>query len=196
MKKLMALIGIVVVMSSCNVAKQAAGGYQMTQCYYQFHSISRLNLAGVDLQNVTNPYSLKPAQLTALTAAFLRKEGSLLLTFTLNLDVTNPGQQPAFLTELRYVLEIDGYELTTGYLPKQIYIGSGQTVGMAIPMACDLKQALHNESLEAIKNLAFNFAGIGNGPSRVTVKLQPGFMFKNKTIASPVYFPVSFQLER
>jgi hypothetical protein len=194
MKKLIALMGLFAVLSSCDVAQQLAGTYQLTQCKYDFNSISGLTLAGINLQNVNGLTSLNPLNLATLTAAFTTKSGSLPLHFTLNLDVSNPGIQTALLNGLGYILEIDGREMTTGSLQKKLQINGGQKVVLPVQMAFDLKQALSGESLDAIKNLAFNFAGIGNGSSNVTVKLKPSFSVGNQIITSPVYIPVSFKL--
>jgi hypothetical protein len=63
-------------------------------------------------------------------------------------------------------------------------------------MGFDLKKVLSGESADAIKNLAFNFAGIGSGSSNVTVKLQPSFTVGGQVITSPSYIPVSFKLNK
>jgi hypothetical protein len=172
------------------------GTYQMTQCKYDFNSISGLTLAGINLQNVNSLTSLNPLNLATLTSALSTKNGSLPLNFTLNLDVTNPGVQTALLNGLGYILEIDGHEITTGSLQRQIQIDGGQKTAFSIPMTFDLKQVLSGESLDTIKNLAYNFAGIGNASSQVTVKLRPSFTIGNQVIASPAYIPVSFTLNR
>ncbi|GHV56260.1 hypothetical protein FACS1894182_02450 [Bacteroidia bacterium] len=183
-------------MASCDVAQQVLGTYQMTQCKYDFNSISGLTLAGINLQNTSSLTSLNPLNLATLTSAFTSKSGSLPLNFTLNLDVTNPGMQAALLNGLGYILEIDGHEMTTGSLQKKLQIDGGQKIVLPIQMAFDLKQVLSGESLDAIKNLAFNFAGIGSSSSNVTVKLKPSFTVGNQTLASPTYIPVSFKLNR
>ena len=69
MKKLFAFIGILVVMSSCDIAQQLAGTYQLTQCKYDFNSIAGLTLAGINLQNVNSLTALNPASLLTLTSA-------------------------------------------------------------------------------------------------------------------------------
>jgi hypothetical protein len=192
----MALIGIALVMFSCDVAQQVLGTYQLTQCKYDFNSISGLSLAGINLQNANSISSLNPLSLASLTSAFASKSGSLPLNFTLNLDVSNPGLQAALLNGLGYVLEIDGHEMTTGKLQQKLQIDGGQKVVLPISMAFDLKKVLSGESVDAIKNLAFNFAGIGGGSSDVTVKLQPSFTVGNQVITSPSYIPVSFKLNK
>ncbi|MDR2804152.1 MAG: hypothetical protein LBB85_00705 [Dysgonamonadaceae bacterium] len=196
MKKCMVFLGMIVTLFSCNVTQQLMGTYQMTQCKYDFNSISGLTLAGINLQNVNSLTSLNPLNLATLTSALSTKNGSLPLNFTLNLDVTNPGVQTALLNGLGYILEIDGHEITTGSLQRQIQIDGGQKTAFSIPMTFDLKQVLSGESLDTIKNLAYNFAGIGNASSQVTVKLRPSFTIGNQVIASPAYIPVSFTLNR
>jgi hypothetical protein len=110
--------------------------------------------------------------------------------------VTNPGLQTALLNGLSYVLEIDGIEMTQGIMNKQFQVGSGEKTVLPISMAFDLKKVLSGQSMDAVKNLAFNFAGIGSGSSSVTVKLKPSFIVGQKTISSPSYIPVSFTLKK
>ena len=196
MKRIIALVGILVVMSSCDVAQQLLGTYQLTQCKYDFNSIAGLTLAGINLQNINSLASLNATNLLALTSAFTSKSGSLPMNFTLNLDVTNPGVQTALLNGLGYILEIDGRQMTTGTLKQKLQIDGGQKAMLPVQMAFDLKQVLSGESLEAIKNLAFNFAGIGNGASDVTVRLKPSFLIGKQTVETPNYIPVSFKLNR
>ena len=63
-------------------------------------------------------------------------------------------------------------------------------------MAFDLKKVLSGKSLDAIKNLAFNFAGIGSSSSNVTVKLKPSFIIGGNAISTPDYIPISFTLNK
>jgi LEA14-like dessication related protein len=194
MKKIIAIIGISILMFSCDVVQQVTGAFQLTQCKYDFRSISGLALAGINMQNVNSLSSLNPINLATLMAAFTTKEGSLPLNFILNLDVTNSGKQAALLNGLGYILEIDGYEMTTGSLNQKLQIDGGSKAILPIQMSFDLKKALSGESLSSIKNLAFNFAGIGNESSNVTFRLKPTFTVGNQVVSSPNYIPVSFKL--
>jgi len=194
MKKIIAFISIAILFFSCDVAQQVAGTYQLTQCKYNYNSISSLTLAGVNLQNANSLSSLNPLNLASLTSAFSSKSGSLPLNFTLNLDVSNPGVQAALLSGLGYILEIDGHEMTTGFIDQKLQIDGGQKALLPINMSFDLKKALSGQSLDVIKNLAFNFAGIGSSSSDVTVRLKPSFNVAGKVVNSPNYIPVSFKL--
>lgn len=196
MKKIISLFLIAVICFSCDVAQQIAGTYNMTQCKYNYSSISGLTLAGINLQNANSLSSLTASSAANLLAAFSTSSGSLPLNFTLNLDVTNPNLQTALLNGLGYILEIDGVEMTTGFLNQTLQVGSNQTVKLPINMSFDLKQAMSGQSLDAIKNLAFNFAGIGSKSSNVTFKLQPSINIGGQTLKSPAYIPISFTLNK
>ena len=196
MKKLIALFSLLVLFQfqSCDVAKQLVGTYALTQCKYDYNSISGLTLAGINLQNVSNISSLNPLNAANLLAAFSSPSGSLPLSFTLNLDVSNSGAQTAILNGANYILEIDGLEMTQGLFNQQLQVQSGGRSMLPIAMAFDLKKVLNGQSLDAIKNLAFNFAGIGNSSSKVTVKLKPSFLLGGSVVSLPDYIPVSFTL--
>ena len=196
MKKFIALWGIVVFLFSCDVAKQLAGAYALTQCKYIFQSITGLTLGGVNLQNVSSISSLNPLAAANLLAAFSSPSGSLPLNFTLNLGVTNPGVQTALLNGANYILEIDGMEMTQGAINNQIQIGSGQQVTLPVTLGFDLKRVMSGKSMDAVKNLAFNFAGIGNNASNVTLKLKPSLVVGGNTVNSPDYIPISFTLNK
>ena len=196
MKKFITFLSLVFLTFSCDVAQQVMGTYQLSQCKYDYHSISGLTLAGINLQNVSGLASLNPLNLANLTSAFSSKNGSLPLNLTLNMDISNPGTQAAIINGLGYILEIDGHQMTTGTVNQQLQINGGQKTVLPINMAFDLKKALSGESLESIKKIAFNFAGIGNDPSNVTIRLKPSFKVGNQIIAAPNYIPVSFQLNK
>ena len=197
MKKVIALFGIIVLFSACDVAKQLVGStYALTQCKYDYNSIAGLTLAGINLQNVNSISSLNPLAAANLLSAFSSPSGSLPLNFTLNLDVSNSGTQTAILNSTNYILEIDGIEMTQGLFNQQLQVASGGKSVLPIAMAFDLKQVLSGQSLESMKNLAFNFVGIGNATSNVTVKLKPSFLIGGNVVSLPNYIPISFTLNK
>ncbi|GHT64679.1 hypothetical protein AGMMS50239_22820 [Bacteroidia bacterium] len=197
MKKIIALIGFVVIFTACDVAQQLAGAYNMTQCKYAYNSISGLTLDGINLSNTNSISALNPLSLAKLATAFSSPSGTLPLNFNLNLDVTNPNPQTALLNGLSYILEIDGLEMTQGVMQRQIEVagGGGKTV-LPINLAFDLKKVASGQSMETLKNLIFNFAGIGGNPSNVTFRIKPNFTIGGNTFSAPAYIPVSFTLNK
>ncbi len=190
MRKVILLLSLALALVSCDVAKNFAGTYNLTQCQYKYNSINGLTLAGVDLQNVTSLSSLNPLTAANLLAAF--GKNTIPLRFTLNLNVMNPNYQPALLNGLQYIVEIDNVQMTTGAVNSKIQIATGQTIQLPIDIAFDLKKALSGQSSDAIKNMAFNFVGLGDKPSNVTIRLKPSLDIGGQLVPSPVYIPVSF----
>jgi LEA14-like dessication related protein len=190
MKKVLLLACICIISVSCDVAKNIAGIYNLTQCEYKYNSISGLTLAGINVQNVTGASSLNPLTLTSLIAAF--GKSSIPLSFILNLDVKNPNYQPAILNGLQYVLEIDNIQMTSGSVNSRMQVATGEIAQLPINISFDLKKALSKESGEAMKNMAFNFVGLGDKPTSVTILLKPTLDIGGQALASPVYIPVTF----
>ena len=197
MKKIIALIGIIVLFSSCDILKQITGNIAaFKDCKYAYNSIVGLSIAGINMQNVNSLSSLNPLSAANLLAAFASPSGTLPLNFTLNMDVTNSGVQTAILNSTNYILEIDGIEMTQGLFNQQVQIESGGQSMLPIAMAFDLKKVLSGHTLEAMKNLAFNFIGIGDATSNVTVKLKPSFLIGGNVVSVPDYIPISFTLNK
>jgi len=190
MKKIIVLVSFVLVWVGCDVAKNLAGTYSLMQCQYKYNSISNINLSGVSVKNVN---SLTAADILSLTGLIKAFSGSTIpLQFTLNLDVTNPNYQPAILNTLQYILEIDNIEMTTGTVDSKMQIATGQIAQLPVNIAFDLKKAMKNETLDAVKTMALNFVGLGDRATNVTIKLKPSLDIGGQQLASPIYIPVTF----
>ena len=185
MKKIIALFSLAFVMFSCDVTQQLLGTYSLTQCKYEYNSISNLSLGGVNL-NANNLVS------SALALTSLFTKSSIPLQFTLHLDVKNPGTQMALLNGLQYMLDIDGIEMTTGSVDSKLQVAPGEVSKLPVNLSFDLKKAMSGQSADAIKNLALNFVGLGSEATKVTFKLKPSFTVGGQQVQSPAFIPVSF----
>lgn len=190
MKKVVLFISIILIYVSCDVVKKTAeSAYSLTQCEYKYGSITGLTLGGVNLQNVSSLTS-NPLAAAGLLSAF---SGSTLpLQFTLNVNVKNPGTQVAALSGLQYILEIDGIQMTEGLVNQALSVPAGGNSVLPVQMNFDLKKAMSGQSADAVKNLAYNFAGLSNTASNVTFKLRPSMTIGGQIVTSPVFIPVSF----
>lgn len=186
-KAIISLLAIIVVVSSCNVGQQVSGAYNMTQCKYDFNSISNLTLSGMDLSK-----GVSFTHIPQITSILSGRPSSVPMNLTLNLDVKNPNQSAAFLNGLQYILSIDDVQFTTGTLNQTLNIPAGGTQMLPLQIGLDLATLLKGESKDAVLNIAKNFIGIGNQPSNVTLQLRPTFMIGDRAIPSPVYIPVKF----
>ena len=187
MKRIILLLSVILMMSGCDVAKQLGGAFNMTQCKYDYNSISNLAVGGVDLSQ-----GLSLASITRLTQLFTGNISSLPLNFNVNVDVTNPNTTAAFLNGMQYILSIDGVQFTTGSLNQTLNIASGEKQTMPLTLGFDVAQLLTGNTKDAVLNIVKNFVGIGSEKSQVTLQIKPSFQIGNSLIPSPVYIPISF----
>lgn len=186
-KLLFSLLIVFFALSGCDTAKQVEGAYNMTQCKYNYKSISSLSLAGMDLSK-----GVSLTHIPQITSVLSGKSSSIPLNFTLNLDVTNPNQSAALLQGLQYAVSIDGIEFTTGRVNQALNIASGETQVLPLTIGFDVATMMKGESKNAVENIVKNFIGIGSEKSNVTIQLKPSFKIGTQVITSPYNIPVSF----
>lgn len=181
-------ISVLLTFAGCDtLGSSLMGAYNMTQCEYNYKSISNLTLSGMNLSK-----GISAANLPAIISLLNGNASSIPLNFTLNMDVKNPNQTAAAFSGLQYIISIDDMEFTTGQVNQSMNIASGTSQNLPITIGVDLATLMKNNSKTAVGNIAKNFLGIGSEKSNVTVQLKPTFMVGGTPITSPVYIPVSF----
>lgn len=174
-------------LAGCDAVKQVGGAYNFTKCKYEYNSVSNLALAGTDLsKGVSLTSAARVAQL--LTA----QSDSMPLTFTVNLDVTNPSQSEAFMSGLKYILSIDNVQFTTGAVNRAVSVPASGKAALPLTIGVDVLQLLKGESAEAATRAVKNFIGIGDEKSYVTLEIKPTFTVAGIAVESPAYIPVNF----
>lgn len=186
-KVLGVLLCLMAILNGCNVSKELAGAYNLTQCKYEYNSISNLSVSGMNLSN-----GISAANILKLTSILSGQASSIPLDFTLNLDVQNPNQSNALMHGMQYIISVDDIQFTTGSVNQSLNIAAGAKQSLPLTIGVDLASLMKSNSKSAIENIAKNFLGIGNSQSKVTVQLKPTFMIGGTPITSPVYIPVSF----
>ncbi|MCD8176963.1 MAG: LEA type 2 family protein [Tannerellaceae bacterium] len=155
----------------CGVTRQVGEVYNLTQCRYDYHSISQLNFAGVDLSRGVSVTTV-PQVLALLSGS----KSSLPLNFTINLDVTNPNQSTASLHGLDYILRIDNVEFTRGAVNQSLNVPSGGTLVLPLAIGVDLATLLSGDSKNSVENIVKNFIGIGNE--------NPPFLYRSDPLSA------------
>ncbi|MDL2265559.1 hypothetical protein LJC57_06975 [Parabacteroides sp. OttesenSCG-928-G07] len=178
---------VLLLIPSCNVVKELGGAYNITQCKYDYNSISQLSVSGMDLSK-----GVSLAHIPQLTAILSGQTSSIPLNLTLNLNVSNPNQSAALLHGMQYILNIDDIQFTTGSIDQALNIPAGGAQLLPMAIGFDLASLLKGESKNAVLNIAKNFLGVGNQSSNVTLQIKPTFMIGGFPVTSPAYIPVSF----
>lgn len=179
---------VLTLFTGCNVGKDLTGAYNMTQCKYDYKSISNLTISDMNLSK-----GISVLNIPKITSILSGKATSIPLNFTLNLDVNNPNQSAALLHGLQYVVNVDDIELTTGVVNQALNIPAGGNQMLPITIGTDLGELMQKHSKKSIENIAKNFLGLSDQKSKVTVQLKPTFMIGGRAITSPHYIPVSFE---
>lgn len=189
MKKiLISMLAIVSLITSCNVAQQAVGAYNMTRCEYSYQSMGNLTLSGINL----NQPSLSAVNILKLTSILTGTATSIPLNMTLNINVKNPNTSAALLNGLQYIISIDDIEFTNGRLDQSLNVAGGATSVLPVTVGVDLATLIKNNSKDAVFKIAKNLAGISGDMSKITLQLKPTFLIGNTPITAPAYYPVSF----
>ncbi|MCD7938503.1 MAG: LEA type 2 family protein [Tannerellaceae bacterium] len=176
-----------ILFQGCNVAKQVGEAYNLTQCTYNYNSVSHLTLAGIDLSHGVGLTAV-PQVISFLTGS----RSSVPLNLTINLDVTNPNAATAALQGLDYILKIDNIEFTRGAVSQALNVPSGSTRILPVSIGVDLASLLSGDSGNAVQNIVKNLAGISSDKSTVSLQIKPSFRIGNRTVPSPQYIPISF----
>lgn len=191
MKKIFLCFAVIFALSGCDVLKQIGGAYNLSQCEYNYNSISNLQIAGI---NLGNGGSIPAAKLASI-ATILSGGGNfqnIPLSFSLNMDVKNPNPNAAFLNALDYSVIINDLEFTQGKMDIPIRIEPGQSQIVPLNMTIDLKNLMDRYSQPKVASTINAFLGITPSPTTVKVNIWPKVMVGNTPIKSPAAIPIIF----
>lgn len=191
MKKIFLCFAVIFALSGCDVLKQIGGAYNLSQCEYNYNSISNLQIAGI---NLGNGGSIPAAKLASI-ATILSGGGNfqnIPLSFSLNMDVKNPNPNAAFLNALDYSVIINDLEFTQGKMDIPIRIEPGLSQIVPLNMTIDLKNLMDRYSQPKVASTLNAFLGITPSPTTVKVNIWPKVMVGNTPIKSPAAIPIIF----
>ncbi|MGI6321144.1 MAG: hypothetical protein ACOXZK_09390 [Bacteroidales bacterium] len=180
---LMALL--LMLIPSCNELKQLQN---LSKCQFRLNSIEDIRLAGVKLQNVSDIKQISLLDVGKLTTAYVAN--SFPLSFKLNVDAKNPNDKPAAMTALDWILLIDDIQMTEGLVNNRYQIPAQGVTSIPMDFNFDLKKVLSGRSKDAIINFALNLAGVGDKPTRLTLKAKPTVNVGAIPITYPGYLSV------
>ncbi len=177
------------IFQGCEVVQQAQQAVNLVNCQFRISSVSNVTVGGVNVTSYKSVKDLNFADVAKITAAAAKS--NFPLTMTLNLEGKNPNTASAGLNRIDYILFIDDIQMTAGYVEKSFTIPPNNGTAM-IPLnfTFDLKQVLQGKTLDAIINFGFNLAGVGNKPTRISIKLKPSIMIGPTQLEYPGYLTV------
>jgi LEA14-like dessication related protein len=165
---------------SCDVLSGLAS---FVNCKYEFAGFSSPSVAGINLTNTTNINDIGAASLLKLTAGIL--SGSLPLSFTVNINATNPNSTTAQIAGLDWGIDLNSTNILSGTLDHSVAIqGNGGKTIIPLTIQTDLLQLFKGESKEHILGFVNNLLNTGEGSSNVAIRIRPSVMVGGQKLST------------
>ena len=188
MKRKLFIIALaaIFIMPSCSTLTQMAS---LLKCQFDLQNVTQPKLAGISLTNVQDATNLDALSLARVATSLLT--GSLPLSATVNLGVTNPNQTQASLAGLEWALFFEGVSMLTGATQQQIAIApNGGKATVPFTVETDLAQLFKKENRDQMLRFADGLLHLGEKNSTVTLKVNPAVSVGGQVIRTG-FIPIS-----
>jgi hypothetical protein len=187
-KHFICIVTILFIITSCDVLQEIEGIKTFSKCEFRIHTISDIQLAGVDVSKIEKVSDLKAMDALQLTNGLLNNQ--LPLNFNLNLQVKNPNHQAASLNRLEWLLFIEGEQLLEGVLNETFVTGPGQTGVLPVQIGFNLADVLLNKNLERVVDYATGLTDGSGKTTGVMLRLKPSVTVGQQNIMYPGWIEV------
>ena len=192
-KRTLIILFVAMGLSSCDLLNQVAQMANFANCSFDFKNLDHIQMLGINLGKGMTKNDLNATQLLNLANAVMKKE--LPVTFNVNLNVDNPNSIAASMTKMDYILSLNGKQVISTTMNKNINVPANSSNVITIPVTTDLFQLFSGESAEAILNLAFKLAGASSDPVNLGLQVKPYITINNQQLAYPNYITINRTLQ-
>lgn len=189
LKKTLIVLFVTMGLASCSVLSQMAQVANFVNCKFDFNSVDKIQMLGVNLSKGMSKTDLNATQLLSLANALMKKE--LPVTFNVNVNVNNPNSIAAAMTKMDYILTLNGKQVVSTTMNNAINVPAKSSSIVSIPITTDLFQLFSGESADAIMNLAFKLAGASSNPVNVGLKVKPYIKIGDQQLAYPDFITMN-----
>jgi hypothetical protein len=192
-KRTFIILFVALGLSSCNLLTQVAQMANFANCTFDFNSINKIQMLGVNLSKGMTKDDLNATQLLNLANALMKRE--LPVTFNVNLDVENPNSIAAAMSKMDYIVSLNGKQVISTTMNNSINVPAKSKNTITIPVTTDLFQLFSGESADAILNMAFKLAGASSDPVKLGLQVKPYITINNQQLAYPNYITINKTLQ-
>ena len=189
LKKTLIVLFVTMGLASCSVLSQMAQVANFVNCKFDFNSVDKIQMLGVNLSKGMSKTDLNATQLLSLANALMKRE--LPVTFNVNVNVNNPNSIAAAMTKMDYILTLNGKQVVSTTMNNAISVPAKSSSVVSIPITTDLFQLFSGESADAIVNLAFKLAGASSNPVNVGLKVKPYIKIGDQQLAYPDFITMN-----
>lgn len=192
-KRTLIILFVALGLSSCDLLTQVAQMANFANCTFDFNSINKIQMLGVNLSKGMTKDDLNTTQLLNLANALMKRE--LPVTFNVNLDVENPNAIAAAMSKMDYIVSLNGKQVISTTMNNSINVPAKSKNTITIPVTTDLFQLFSGESADAILNMAFKLAGASSDPVKLGLQVKPYITINNQQLAYPNYITINKTLQ-
>lgn len=192
-KRTLIILFVALGLSSCDLLTQVAQMANFANCTFDFNSINKIQMLGVNLSKGMTKDDLNATQLLNLANALMKRE--LPVTFNVNLDVENPNAIAAAMSKMDYIVSLNGKQVISTTMNNSINVPAKSKNTITIPVTTDLFQLFSGESADAILNIAFKLAGASSDPVKLGLQVKPYITINNQQLAYPNYITINKTLQ-
>lgn len=193
MKKiaLLAIVAGTMMFSSCDIVEglftQVASIANLANCEYSLKNVNNVTVAGVNVKDVTNG-NICATDVIKLSTALISK--NIPLAMDMNINVKNPTESNASLSNLDWALDIEQSQFATGTVNKKYNIAAKRTSTVPLNVGTDLYSLFSKNGLESLKNFAGSFTSQGTS-SKVGLRIKPSLTVGSQVFKAPNYINIT-----
>ncbi|MDF7815426.1 LEA type 2 family protein [Hymenobacter sp. YC55] len=166
---------LVLGLSQCGISEQVQQAKAFKNAEFRLSSVEQATVAGIDVTQIRQPGDLSTGDRARLAVAYA--SGNLPLRMRVNLEIRNPNSEMAALNELDYIALLDGKQVATGRTTERIEVAPNGGVAITpVTLESNLREAMGEQSGEALANLALGLADRDRQPLRLTMRIRPTFI--------------------
>jgi len=168
-------------LGACATLQQIAA---LRQVEFSLDRISRLRLAGVDLDGIRSASQVRAVDVARIAAAVATDD--VPLEFLLHVRGENPESNDvdARLVGLDWILLIQDEEMVGGELDGNVVLPPGQPVDVPLEVQLDIADFVQGGARDLLE-LALSLAGAGGEPTNVALRATPVV----QTALGPIRYP-------
>jgi hypothetical protein len=172
---------VLLVAGACTTLQQIAA---LSQVEFALDRVSRLRLAGVELDGIRSASDVRPTDIARIAAAVATN--NVPLEFLLHVRGENPQSNSvdARLVALDWVLLLQDRETIRGGLDRAVVFPPGRPVDMPLSMRLDVADFVEGGARDLLE-LALSLAGAGGEPRDVALRATPTI----ETAIGPIRYP-------
>jgi LEA14-like dessication related protein len=181
------VMACLIYLCSCSYLKELSA---LKDCEFRMGTLENPKLAGVDISKIVTVKDYSLEQTGKITKSIL--QGTLPLSFILNVEVKNPNHINASLNRLEYQAFIDNTQIATGSVDEHVVIpAEGGIATIPLNVETDILDLLNKEPINTLLNYTLNLADDGKRPVRASIKIKPWIAIGSRNVEYPGYLTIT-----